>query len=188
MLTSLILLTTLAWPRSMTISAGGFSLESRQVTNACWRDPRSGVYALKTMECDGAHRSITVTKDRRVVASSGYNLARFGKPNPEGYSNEVESRTVKASTAHGVAFGASRTSVVRKLGSPFKTVTRGSKGEFRCDLYKRVVMDSREDGQVLRNTYVYKNGKLIEILLNLDAIPGCGDDSRSDEGWPWTKF
>lgn len=188
MMTSLILLTALAWPRNMTISAGGFSLESRQVTNGCWRDPQTGVYALKTMECDGAHRSITVTKDRRVISSSGYNLARFGKANPEGYENEVVERTVRSSTGHGVAFGASRTAVLRKLGTPFKSVKKGRNGEFRCDLYKKIQMDSREDGSVLRNTYIYKNGKLIEILLNLDAIPGCGDDSRSDEGWPWTKF
>lgn len=49
-------------------------------------------------------------------------------------------------------------------------------------------MKDRETGRVLRNTYIFKHGKLIEIAINLDSVPGCGDDSLSDAGWPWSKF
>ncbi len=66
---------------------------------------------------------------------------------------------------------------------------RGRGKEYWCALYKKVVMRDRVHGRVLRNTYIFKHGKLIEIALNLDFIPGCGrDDSASDENWPWSKF
>ena len=52
-----------------------------------------------------------------------------------------------------------------------------------------MVMSTRDTGQVLRNTYIFKNDQLIEIAIHLDSIPGCGDDNPgSDEGWPWSRF
>jgi hypothetical protein len=83
----------------------------------------------------------------------------------------------------------SRDEVVRKLGAPTRTAVRGGEGEYWCALYKKVEMEDRVTGRVLRNTYIFKHGKLIELAINLDAIPGCGDDdSASDKGWPWSKF
>ena len=81
-----------------------------------------------------------------------------------------------------------RQEVVEKLGAPTRTAVRGNAREYWCALYKKVVMKDRERGRVLRNTYIFKHGKLIEIAINLDSVPGCGDDSLSDAGWPWSKF
>lgn len=78
--------------------------------------------------------------------------------------------------------------VVRaKLGRPARVAVRGG-GQFRCLLYKHVAMESREEGKVLRNTYVFKQDRLIEMQVHLDRVPGCGQDSRSDRGWPWSVF
>jgi hypothetical protein len=55
-------------------------------------------------------------------------------------------------------------------------------------LYKKVAMQDGSYGCVLRNTYIFKHDKLIEITINLDSLPGCCEDALSDEHWPWSKF
>ena len=83
----------------------------------------------------------------------------------------------------------SRDEVVAKLGEPSRTAIRGGKKEFWCALYKKAEMQDKVSGRVLRNTYIFKDSKLVEIAINLDSVPGCGDDNTtSDEGWPWSKF
>ena len=116
-------------------------------------------------------------------------MARFGrKPRGEIGGTAVQDHAFETSTKHGVKIGMTKAQVLAKLGKPTKSVTRGRKGEFWCCMYKKVQMEDREYGEVLRNTYVFKSGKLIEVSINLDSVPGCGEDSLSDAGWPWTKF
>jgi hypothetical protein len=82
-----------------------------------------------------------------------------------------------------------RAEVVGKLGEPTRTAVRGSDKRYWCALYKKVEMKDKATGRVLRNTYIFKDDKLIEISINLDSFPGCGDENTvSDEGWPWSKF
>ena len=178
-----------AWPSNLTIATSGMSAEARTVTYGCWHDPKSGYYLYKSMDCDGAHTSITLTKDRRMVMESGFEVARFGRKPEDGAGAKIEERAFEPSTKHGIRIGMSRDEVVAKLGTPTKTAVRGKQKEFWCALYKKVQMEDKVTGQVLRNTYIFKNDKLIEIAINLDSIPGCGDDnSGSDEGWPWSQF
>lgn len=182
-----LLIMAIAWPSNMCVSMAGLSVESRELTAACWHDPKSGFFAVKTLDCDGAHRMVMLTKDRRVVNDYGYDTTRFGRaPKDDWTGNKVEDHPFAAKTKHGVAIGDTKSRVLAKLGRPTKSVTK--KGIYWCALYKKVVMDDKENGSVLRNTYIFKNGKLIEIMLNLDSIPGCGENSLSDDGWPWTKF
>ena len=189
MLTSLATLLLLAvWPVNLTAATGGMSAERRELSYACWHDPKSGYYLYKSMDCDGAHTSITLTKDRRMVQESGFEVARFGRKPEEGAGAKIEERAFDPVTKHGIRIGMSREEVVAKLGSPSKTAVRGSNKEYWCALYKKVQMQDRVTGRVLRNTYIFKNDKLIEIAINLDSVPGCGDDSLSDEGWPWSQF
>ena len=140
------------------------------------------------MDCDGAHTSITLTKDRRMVTESGFDVARFGRKPEEGSGAKIEERPLELSTKHGVRIGMSPTEVVHKLGNPTRTVARGKDKEFSCLLYKKAELDNNGTGRILRNTYIFKHSKLIEIAINLDSVPGCGDNSLSDEGWPWSKF
>jgi hypothetical protein len=179
----------LAWPSHLTIAVGGMSAEARTVTYGCWHDPTNGYYLYKSMECDGAHRLITLTRDRRMVMESGFEVARFGRKRDDAPRAKIEERALTLATKHGIAIGMSREAVLAKLGKPTRIAVRGAEKQYWCALYKKVEMEDRENGAVLRNTYIFKDGKLIEIAVNLDSIPGCGeDDSASDEGWPWSKF
>jgi hypothetical protein len=74
---SLILLA--AWPSNLTVAAAGMSAAARTVSYGCWHDPASGYYLYKSMDCDGAHTNVTLTKDRRMVTESGFEVARFGR-------------------------------------------------------------------------------------------------------------
>jgi hypothetical protein len=159
------------------------------VSFGCWHDPASGYYLYKSMDCDGAHTSITLTKDRRMVTESGFEVARFGRKPEEGAGAKIEERKFDLATKNGIRIGMSRDEVVAKLGEPTRTAVRGKNKEFWCALYKKVEMQDKVSGRILRNTYIFKEGKLIEIAINLDSFPGCGDDdTKSDEGWPWSKF
>ena len=183
-----LLLSVVAWPANLTVAVGGMSSEVRVLVGRCWHDPESGYYLYKTVDCDGAHVSITLTKDRRMVEDCGFEVARFGRKPEEGNGQAIEDRKIELATKSGIRIGMTREQVEEKLGPPTRTAVRGAKKEFWCALYKKVVMKDRETGRVLRNTYIFKHGKLIEIAINLDSVPGCGDVSLSDAHWPWSKF
>lgn len=174
---------------NLTPAVGGMSAEARAVTFGCWHDPKTGYYLYKSMDCDGAHTSITLTKDRRMVTESGFEVARFGRKPEEGAGTKIEERALDLSTKNGLRIGMTRDELVGKLGEPARTAVRGRNREFWCALYKSVERKDAVSGRILRNTYIFKNDRLIEIAINLDSFPGCGDDdSASDDGWPWSKF
>ena len=181
-------LLVVAWPANLTVAVGGMSTEARVVSHGCWHDPESGYYLYKTIDCDGAHVSVTLTKDRRMVLDCGFEVARFGRKPEETPGTTIEDRKLELATKNGIRIGMTRQEVEDKLGKPTRTAVRGGEKQYWCALYKKVVMKDRERGHVLRNTYIFKHGKLIEIAINLDSVPGCGDDSLSDAGWPWSKF
>ncbi len=188
MITLLSLVLLAAWPSQLTVAAAGMSAESPELVSGCWHDPQSGYYLYKSVDCDGAHTSITLTKDRRMVTESGFEVARFGRKPEEGAGAKIENRVLDLTTKNGIRIGMSREDVVAKLGQPARTAVRGADKQYWCALYKKAQMADKANGRILRNTYIFKNGKLIELAINLDSVPGCGDDSTSDEGWPWSKF
>lgn len=184
-----VVLLLAAWPSNLTVAAAGMSAEARAVTYGCWHDPETGYYLYKAMDCDGAHTGITLTKDRRMVMESGFEVARFGRKPENAAGAKIEERKFDLSTKNGIRIGMSRDEVIAKLGAPTRTAVRGKDKEYWCALYKKVAMEDKVTGRVLRNTYIFKHGKLIELSINLDSIPGCGDDdSASDKGWPWSQF
>jgi hypothetical protein len=187
-LTLLSVLLVAAWPANVTVAVGGMSTEARVVSHACWHDPESGYYLYKTIDCDGSHVQVTLTRDRRMVLDCGFEVARFGRKPEDNPGAAAEERKLDLATRGGIRIGMTREEVEKKLGAPTRTAVRGDAKEYWCALYKKVVMKDRERGRVLRNTYIFKHGKLIEISINLDSVPGCGDDSLSDAGWPWSRF
>ena len=183
------LLILAAWPPNLTVAAAGMSADASIVTYGCWHDPATGYYLYKSMDCDGGHTNITLTKDRRMVMESGFEVARFGRKPENAAGTKIEERKLDLSTKNGIRIGMSRDEVLARLGPPTRTAIRGRNKEYWCALYKKVAMDDRVSGRVLRNTYIFKDDTLIELSINLDSIPGCGNDnSASDEGWPWSKF
>lgn len=176
-----------AWPANLTPSLSGINLEKMSLDRICRFDPSSKYFLYTSAECDGGHRSVTLTRDRRMVDATGFDTTRFGrKPQFEG-SASIANGAVRLQTGNGVAIGMSKSAVLKKLGKPARVAVRGAKKQYWCALYKKL-NGTRDDGVILRNTYIFKDGKLIEIALNLDAVPGCGEDSVSDQGWPWSKF
>ncbi|HEX8311779.1 MAG TPA: hypothetical protein VF614_10700 [Chthoniobacteraceae bacterium] len=118
---------------------------------------------------------------------SGFEVQRFGRKQDDGLRTKIEERKLDLVTKNGIRIGMSRAEVIKKLGKPTLTAVRGRKKEFWCALYKKA--EGRESGYVLRNTYIFKDDKLVEIAINLDSFPGCGEDNTaSDEGWPWSRF
>lgn len=189
-MTTLIALAVLgtAWPKNLSVTLAGHDATSREPSNVCYHDKKTGYFAYKMLECDGGHRSIVLTRDRRMVEEAGYDTKRFGRAPKVEFTTPILERSFALKTGHGISIGMTREEVQKKLGKPAKTAVRGAKKEYWCALYKQAAMRTKEEGEVLRNTYIFKNGKLIEIAIHLDAVPGCGEDSLSDTGWPWTKF
>ena len=114
MFATAVLLSTLAtWPANMTDSVAGLSLSRRAVTNVSWWDRKSGYFAVKTFECDGAHRMVTLTKDRRILEDMGYDMARFGrKAKGSGEGAQVQDHAFEPATKHGVWIGMSKSAVL----------------------------------------------------------------------------
>jgi|GEM_PF-3722827 len=122
-----------------------------------------------------------------MVEAQGFDTTRFGrKPQFEGAA-QITNAALKLQAGNGIAIGMTKSAVLKKLGKPARTAVRGAKKQYWCALYKKL-NGTREDGVILRNTYIFKEDKLIEMSLNLDSVPGCGEDSISDQGWPWSKF
>lgn len=58
------LLIAVLWPKTVTPSLGGVNIEQREPFRIAWRNPDTGWFLIRTFECDGSHRSLTITKDR----------------------------------------------------------------------------------------------------------------------------
>lgn len=175
-----------AWAKDMTDAVAGLSVSVVSSSRLARHDPKSGYFAYKTLDCDGAHRSVRLTRDRRLVEEeAAVDVPGFGQPATEFFGQGVTKRSLTLATKHGVRIGMTDAQVRAKLGKPDRT---WAKSPYSATLYRQTVMDDRENGSGLRNTYIFKSGKLIEVLLNLDSIPGCGVDGDPEQGWPWTKF
>lgn len=182
MLYALLLL--VAAPTGVAQSISGYSVEGRKVSQCCAFDVKSGYYLVKTVDCDWSEVSVTITKDRRIVADHGFVIGgpptEYSTPKPE---------PLRLETNLGEAIGMTRAQLTQRRGTPTRTAVRGAHREFWCALYRKVRMTSKSEGAVWDNTYIFKNGRLIEIRLDYQAIPGCGEvDPFSFEGWPYSHF
>lgn len=187
MVNSLILLCALQSPPSIGLkyTLGGLNLHS-DPGNECFYQARSKTYLINTNDCDGSHRSITLTKDRRVVELRHFDVPDFGKDLGTDY-NLVE-KNFPLETGKAISLGSPLSSTKAKLGRPFKTVKRGSRNEFICLLYREKVMYSKTTGEIVHESYIFKSGRLVEIRFDYDRIPGCGDVPTDHSGWPWSLF
>ncbi len=163
-----------AWPKQFVESAAGLNVESVKVRIACWLDPGTGWFALKTRECDGAHVAIIITKDRNVVEENGFDVPGFGREEKDFGSGEaIQRKSFAPKTRNKIAVGSKISTVVRILGTPTARFREGTRKQFEVLQYKAVLMTDKENGKSLENTYVFKEGRLIEIRLFRNLIPGC---------------
>lgn len=158
----------------MLLQLGPFDVTQRNYAQAQCNDTDSRYFAQKLVDCDYGHVTLRLTSDRRLQY--------------EGSGATLERRRLGTILKNRVHLFDSPVSVRRIAGKPFKQATRGANDEYLCFMYKSIHMDNATDGDVLRNTYIFKKNRLIEVAVSLDSIPGCGEDSLSDEGWPWSQF
>jgi hypothetical protein len=176
------------WPTNLCASIGTVSAEEQVGGISCWHDTSSGYYLYRVIDCDWAHVGVTLTKDRRMVANCGFEIPNYNDKKKDLPSNPIVLKKFKLATKNGVQIGMTREQVEKKLGKASRTAVRGGNKEYWCMLYKKAAMEDDSYGCVLRNTYIFKHDKLIEIAINLDRLPGCCEDALSDENWPWSKF
>lgn len=134
-------------------------------------DSRNGYYLIGGGDCDGAHRRLTLTRDRRIVANEGYKVVapELGLKG-DGYKTLQEAR-LPLSTGKGVRIGDTPRKVVAKLGNPTRTELSGSRKQFVEFHYDWNDVKNGE-GVIYGNTYVFKAGRLIEISLVSNSVPG----------------
>lgn len=137
-------------------------------------DTNSDYYLTKAVDCDFSSVNITLIRDRRMI--------------PDWISSPTK-EPLNLSTNTGEYIGMALSTLMKKLGKPTKQVRRGAQSQYTCLLYRAVRMEDKTFGQRWDRTYIFKGGKLIEINLNYQSIPGCGDsDPYSLTHWPPGKF
>lgn len=159
----------IVWPKFLTASAGGVDLEAYPIPLRSLRDPGSGFFRLVTGDCDGAHLALTITRDRAIMRNLGFEMVDDDDDNAFG----VREKPFAERTSNGIAIGMTQQQVIAKIGPPTKSTISGNRKQFRNFIYEGTVMTDRENGATLRNEYIFKANKLIEINISRDSIPGC---------------
>lgn len=136
-------------------------------------DPKSGFYIVRGVECDGAHLRLTLTRDRQAVVGEGYIVPNYTTPDGgKGYSPLKVKPFQSLRTGKGVQIGDTVAQVKARLGKPTKIAKTGSRKQFDELTYFWSDVKNGE-GHEWSNIYTFKNGKLIEITFDREAVPGC---------------
>ncbi len=139
-------------------------------------DKRTGFHLVRTIDCDGAHIMVMLTRDRREVSNQGYKVHKGHELHIEDTSwRPLDNKPLPSlSTGKGVRIGDSPQRVRARLGAPRTVKRTGARKQFLeyTYLWKNV---KNGVGTEWRNRYTFKAGKLIEIAFNRDMVPGCGE-------------
>ena len=123
-------------------------------------DEARNFYLTRTIECDGADITVTLTRDRKVVSSMGFKVPSY--PSSEG-SLELKMKPLSSlATSMGVAIGDNESKVRAIVGSPNKVTVDGPKRQFRTMSYTATVKQKDESTEYVHK-YTFKEGRLIEI-------------------------
>ena len=133
-------------------------------------DAARGFYLVRSVECDGAHIGVILTRDRHVVKNWGYEVPSL--PETKG-GQALETKSLASlETAHGIKIGDDVKTLRARLGAPTNVNRSGSRNQFRNHNYIwRNVKNGV--GEIWKNEYVFKEGRIIEIILARDLVPGC---------------
>ena len=146
-----------AWvPNDLAGFAIGFGKESAQIKR---QDARSGLWIARMIECDGAHVSLVLTRDKKLIhVEDGWD-PNSSKPTALRYLG----------TDRGVLIGMTETQVSGKIGKPQK---RKLDGPYVRTSYEWKNLKNGE-GFIYSQELVFKKGDLIEISVGREAVPGC---------------
>lgn len=122
-------------------------------------DPATGYWIGRGIECDGAHVIVILTKDTKMF--------RNFYPLPPG---EVPTAKIRfLGTDKGVMIGMTENQASAKIGKPKK---RKLDGPYIRTFYEWKDIKNGE-GYIYSQELVFKKGKLIEIAVGREAVPGC---------------
>ena len=158
---------TLSQPKPHWVSdlLAGYALEDDESHRTlCAYDAAKGYYLVRSAECDGAILTLMLTKDRHLIANQfGYKV-----PSLEGENGTDAIKNRKLSNLKsnpGVQIGDSESSVRKALGKPSKVEKTGNRKQF--DTFKYQWESKVGERKMYRlQTYTFKEGKLIEIMLH----------------------
>lgn len=125
-------------------------------------DKRSGFFMIRDFECDGAIKSILLTRDRKLVADQGFYVPGFSPNDRRGYSKLIEKPLRSLETGKGVKIGDSQADVRRRLGFPTEAKHTGARKQF-VDYEYRLHVGKGDDAEVDEQRYTFKANKLIQI-------------------------
>ena len=134
----------------------GYGKESAQIKR---RDARSGFWIYRSLECDGAHVTVRLTRGQPMV------------PIPDEWDPESKkpANFRYLGTDRGVTIGLTENQVSAKIGKPQK---RKLDGPYIRTSYEWKNLKNGE-GYIYSQELVFKKGKLIEITVGREAVPGC---------------
>ena len=141
-------------------------------------DPFAKTYLYWALDCDGAHRRLTLTTSLESIGlNEGWNSPK-GKMREEFFAekrNEFEQIPINAQTGLGIKLGMTRKQVVHKLGIPSQSLYSE---RFKADelIYQRYTpKDKRGWYGRYANFYLFRNDMLFYIELSCNLIGGgCG--------------
>lgn len=160
-LSSFLLGAVLVQPSWLHTEIQGHSLNDREAGwNQIIRDQKSGWIIYKTLECDGSHRMIRLTRDYKEVKRLGGNWAKW-----------IEGRVAQSVVGQFQVQGRD-SELIRFIGEPTKVIVDGRYRRWRY-IWRNV---RNEKGVIWMNEYVFREGRCVEVSYHRDNYPGCGGD------------
>ncbi|OWU65808.1 MAG: hypothetical protein CBB60_002770 [Armatimonadetes bacterium Cent15-Ar3] len=146
-----------AWvPHDLAGFVIGYGKESAQIKR---KDAKSGFWIYRSLECDGAHVTVRLTRGRPTVPIPDEWDPQSKKPANLRYLG----------TDRGVTIGLTENQVSAKIGKPQK---RKSDGTYIRTSYEWKNLKNGE-GHIYSQELVFEKGKLIEISVGREVVPGC---------------
>jgi hypothetical protein len=173
-----------SWPPTLTAEVGGLSLVSELPAYVCHFDKASRFFVYHTNDCDGSHRSLRLTRDRRMIASAGYNAQPCGGPASDSFDKTIETRPFHLGTGHGINIGMSRRELVKKLGQPEKTAVRGpsrssgARSTSRCG----ETVARAQSSAIPISSRMGSSSRLASILMEFRGAAGIASRTRGGRG------
>ena len=131
-------------------------------------DAKTGYFLIRDNECDGGIITLILTKDRNEVANLGYRVPNFKRSDNEESILKLTFKSLPSlSTGLGIRIGDSEATLTKRFGKPKEINISGSRDQFTEYNYKWKTRKDDSDGE-FDETYIFKAGKLIEIMFVRD--------------------
>lgn len=129
----------------------------------------SDYYRVVAFDCDGAHVSVRITRDKRETVDFITD------------STPIASSQFPLGFAGGAQIGDSQAKVRERWGRPLKVAP--FRKDYTAWMYRQA-LGTKTNGVVSRQIVVFHRDRAIELMATRDLSPGCGDDAWNDGRFP----